>query len=935
MTLAHFRLFATRPLAVCAAVACVCVVFAGNATADSYRMVPCQDETIVGLPAWTLHGNSIWWPDGQCGSPVQLVQQYLDLQELGPAWASMDIGAGRIESVTLSVTGSDPMERGVSQGFAVCGPGGWPTDCGTPVTANAEDPVGATAVALTRANGGVPNDADRLVMYAQCMVEICEQGSSLRFSDIGVEADDTTPPEIKFGGGYAVGDGPWHNDPVEISMLAADPESHVARTEFLVSNWVNPTPAIEHCRTSSSPLDIWACPAETSAWPQFGIRNLAQGKNVIRATAFNGAGLSSTDSAVVRMDTYPPHSPVNPTVGANANGWVIGSRHVVRWTNPYGWDSEPTDTQSGIARVRYDIDPDNSGLNDPDPVTVDGIGISAVPITLPGEGEWRVSLVLTDAAGNVSPESALTVRNDSGFIGASNLWSAAPVTARDVGSGKTFKWSTHPVPISGICGHRTMIDDSPNTDLTNVTSGFTVSGPGSEWVLSKEGLSAIRDGEHFLHIQAISCSGGYGSTSSESILFDRAVPTVIATPPRRWLTVDPHVRLRASDGAEEQSPSGVKTIRYSIDGGAEVVVADETALVDVPEGMHILVFRAFDEVGNVSRTERVEIGTDLTGPQSVFEPTDNGAPGRLDALINDSVSGVSEAQLEFCKADDCVWQRIGRRLAASGAAVDSVRLSASLPDDGSLPDGEYLIRALARDVAGNVSASSVRRDGSAMRMVLPLRPRAHISAELASAGGRKPRANAETFNFEAKTVLRGRLLDGSGAPVSNAELSVVAERRYGPKHHLGFVRTNGDGGYELRLDPDVSRTLVVRYDGDATRGPAATSIDQYFRAGVSLRATKKSVRSGSPLYLRGKVALRSASVPARGKRVSVEFCGGKRCSNLNLAARTDSDGSFILRFPTGGVHRTVRYRVRAVVRAEPGWPFADGSSDVIKVTVRG
>lgn len=901
-----------------------------SAGAAPFRMYPCGGDAALFERAWTFDGNSVWSVDGDCNSSMALRQQWLDSSELGPAHASLDIGSGRIDSVTLDVQG-DASDRGVTQGFAVCGPAGWPSDCGDPVLGNPQNPSAVATVTLTRDNGGVPLSADRLVMFAQCNLALCQQGqSSVRFSNLRVDGDDATPPVVDFSQYGVVGDGPWRGSPAPLHLSASDPESRISRTEIRVNGaLLTDVPRDTFC----NPSDAWRCPLDFEDDPIVWTPNVVQGKNTITATTFNGAGLSSTAVTVVRVDSEAPHAPVSLTVGANAKDWVTGTRLVLRWQNPSGWESGPTDTQSGIAQVRYDIDSMSGFEPDPAPVTVDGVAISAVPITLPDYGEWRVTVWLIDAVGNVSDPSSLPVKNDDGFVRSPGLAPLPPVTAASVNTGVAFNWYAASA-MSAICGYRTAIDHSLTTDLTNDGGGFTVDGPSPAWSLSKDGLLTIPDGHLIFHVQAVACSGARSSTVGTPLLIDRKLPTIEASPQQHWLSSDPHVSLNAADGTPQEDQSGIAAIKYSIDGAPEVSVAADHAVVTVPQGRHVLRYRAVDRVGNSSQQKSLDTGADSSGPDIVFESANPADPAEIQAVVSDPLSGLVDAWIEYCEIGNCDWQRIGPRFQSAGGTAEAQRLTAFFPDDGSLPDGQYMLRAVARDEAGNVSVGSSRTNGDQARLVLPLRPRPQLSATLAAATGKQPAAGKTTFDFGERTELRGRLLDAAGAPIAGAALGVVAERRYGGKRFLDAVTTSADGSYALRLAPDVSRTLVVRFAGDAGRGPVMATANQYFRAGVNLRASRKVVRRGSPLFLRGRVALMSAAMPALGKRVSIEYCPRGRCSNLQLSARTASDGSFAVQFPTGGINRTVRYRLRAVVPSEPGWPFADGASSTISVTVK-
>jgi hypothetical protein len=207
-----------------------------------------------------------------------------------------------------------------------------------------------------------------------------------------------------------------------------------------------------------------------------------------------------------------------------------------------------------------------------------------------------------------------------------------------------------------------------------------------------------------------------------------------------------------------------------------------------------------------------------------------------------------------------------------------------------------------------------------------------LTVGLATAAG-KAGAPTRTFDFGKAGYLAGRLTAPSGDGIGGADLSVVAQREGSSRRVLAVVHTAADGRYSLKLGADVSRDLVVRFAGNDALGPAGAQAKQNFRAGMTLKAGAKSVRRGGRLRLRGRVKLLSASLPARGIRVDVEFCPRKRCTSLNLTQRSDSDGGYELDLPTGGLSRGSTFRFRAKVSTEGGWPFADGVSPLVTVKV--
>lgn len=93
---------------------------------------------------------------------------------------------------------------------------------------------------------------------------------------------------------------------------------------------------------------------------------------------------------------------------------------------------------------------------------------------------------------------------------------------------------------------------------------------------------------------------------------DTIAPTTTATPEAGWYNTDQTVSLTATDNA---GGSGVKEIHYSINGGAETVVAGSSAsFVLSAEGSYTISYYAVDNAGNAESPNSLTIGIDKTAP---------------------------------------------------------------------------------------------------------------------------------------------------------------------------------------------------------------------------------------------------------------------------------------------------------------------------------
>jgi hypothetical protein len=92
------------------------------------------------------------------------------------------------------------------------------------------------------------------------------------------------------------------------------------------------------------------------------------------------------------------------------------------------------------------------------------------------------------------------------------------------------------------------------------------------------------------------------------------------------------------------------------------------------------------------------------------------------------------------------------------------------------------------------------------------------------------------------------------------------------------------------------------------------------------------VRNGSAVGFRGR--LRGSPVPAGGKLVEMQAHFRGRWRTFSTV-RTDARGRWRFSYRFGATTGRVRYRFRAVVPREGGYPFETGRSRTVTVTVVG
>jgi hypothetical protein len=196
----------------------------------------------------------------------------------------------------------------------------------------------------------------------------------------------------------------------------------------------------------------------------------------------------------------------------------------------------------------------------------------------------------------------------------------------------------------------------------------------------------------------------------------------------------------------------------------------------------------------------------------------------------------------------------------------------------------------------------------------------------------RSRETTTKADYGTRKVIRGRLVDPNGRPISGATLTVLS-RVDGSDDFVaaGEVRTNADGRYAYRAPAGPSRTFRFAYR--AFRGDAsfADTSDVKLRvaARAALRVRPGRVRNGQAVTFRGRVL--GGHLPSRGVHVDLQVRqGGWRTFGV---ARSNRRGTFTLRYRFTRTFRPTSYTFRARVRGEAGVPYESGVSKQVRVRV--
>ncbi|MDP9444376.1 MAG: PxKF domain-containing protein [Actinomycetota bacterium] len=344
----------------------------------------------------------------------------------------------------------------------------------------------------------------------------------------------------------------------------------------------------------------------------------------VRGDAVDVAGNRSwTTVGPVDIDLTRPTLSGAPTTDANGAGWYKGDV-TIRWTG--------TDRLSGINPATQPADSVISG---------EGADLGAGPETI------------EDRAGNVSAPAAVSgIRIDR--------------TAPQV----TGQATSRTAPIEGWYRDEVVVEFTCTDNLSGVASCPT------SMLLRGDGADqSVTSGP------AADVAGNIGAGATvRDIDIDGTAPSTTAdnrcTQSNGWCTgATADVVLTATD---QPGLSGVREIRYRVNGAAEQVAAGSSATVSVPldgEGEATVTYQAVDVAGNVERTSSVALRYDNIAPAvtHTLTPAPN-ADGwnnsdvtvHFDAKDGDAGSGVDPSTV----TEDVVVSEETSGLLVTGSAAD-------------------------------------------------------------------------------------------------------------------------------------------------------------------------------------------------------------------------------------------------------------------------
>ncbi|AWS95800.1 Ig-like domain-containing protein [Citrobacter sp. CRE-46] len=410
---------------------------------------------------------------------------------------------------------------------------------------------------------------------------------------------------------------------------------------------------------------------------------LADGDHSIVATVTDLAGNTATSSLVFTVDTTLSVPTIDLTDASDSGS--SNSDNITRDTTPAftlgNIDADVTKVQVIINGTAYDA------------VQSEGKWTFTAPEL--ADGDYSVTVQVTDDAGNVQTSTALAITVDTSV--------AAPVIALSDDTGITGDNQTNDT----TPGFAIATDNDAFSVMVSIDGGKPVAATkdaDGQWHIDS---AALADGDHSIVATVTDLAG---NTATSSLVF--TVDTTLSVPTIDLTDTSDSGSSNSDNITNDTTPAftlgnidaDVTSVQVLINGTAyPATLTDGTWTFTAPEladGDYSVSVQVTDDAGNVqtSTTLAVTVDTSVAAPVIALSD-DTGTPG--DNQTNDTTPGFAIA------TDNDAFSVMvsidgGKPLAATKAADGQWHI-----DSAVLADGDHTIVATVTDLAGNTATSSL------------------------------------------------------------------------------------------------------------------------------------------------------------------------------------------------------------------------------------
>jgi hypothetical protein len=255
-------------------------------------------------------------------------------------------------------------------------------------------------------------------------------------------------------------------------------------------------------------------------------------------------------------------------------------------------------------------------------------------------------------------------------------------------------------------------------------------------------------------------------------------------------------------------------------------------------------------------------------------------------------------------------------------------------DSGAYPfrDGANSVRVCASDFATMSDPNTTCTPPRAVQVDNSCSESAVPGGEVLSAQFESSNAEQVTVGYGRPAVVTGRLANNAGDAIRGAKLCVkMATLEVDHRAaNVGAVATDAEGRYRYEVPPGPNREVIVGYRHDSSQ--VARDVRYYAHAGPSLQVSSPRVSNGDRVRFWGE--LPGPSNVGRVVVLQAGTVGSKRWITFRKATTKAPRGVFRAGYHFTHTTRRTKYRFRAVVPRQAGYPWVAGQSEPVGVLVR-
>jgi hypothetical protein len=411
-----------------------------------------------------------------------------------------------------------------------------------------------------------------------------------------------------------------------------------------------------------------------------------------------------------------------------------------------------------------------------------------------------------------------------------------------------------------------------------------------------------------------------------------------------------------SSAATTEGPSGIAGQDCSVGSAtAGWYPGADAQLAVTGDGQIPVRCSAESNAGIAGASTEYDAMLDNSPPVGYFAPRNPNKPARASVDVADSLSGVAGGLIQLQTASG--WQGL-----ATSYNPATGQLTATIPDNGSLPDGNHALRAVVADAVGNTTTITSDVDGTPEIVTAPLRIVTQVRVGRSSALVKRctlrririrrrgklrhqrvaaqllrrcsqvtvPRKSGTTkLRFNQDAAVAGLVQTADGQPLRNAPVHVTAHAPGWRTDHLGTITTNDRGQFRYTIPAGPSRAITFSFAGTPTLR-ASIGMTTVRVVGKAKIEASRHPRAGGPMRVTGRVL--GGYIPSGGLLVQLQY----RIAGLSLSwapfhapVLTDHRGRWSVTFPIPHTASGCTYIFRALIAQQGKWPFQTAHSNAI------